>query len=150
GLADQCDALALVDMQGNAVQYFHKAGIALEGEAQVADEKGGSRHCSTPRISRSASPSRLKPKTAIMFARPGEAVSQQESGRYFAPSATIEPRSGVGGCTPRPRKESEEAIRMTKPRSRVILVRIDGTQFGRISRNMTCSLEAPITSAAST
>ena len=67
-----------------------------------------------------------------------------------AEPATIEPRSGVGGCTPRPRKDSDEAIRMTKPRSSVILVRIDGTQLGRISRNMTCAREAPITSAAST
>ena len=39
---------------------------------------------------------------------------------------------------------------MMKPRSSVILVMMEGKQFGRISRNITCSGEAPITSAAST
>src|SRR5262245_49623452 len=138
-------------MQGDAVQHLDRTAIGAEAELQVTDaQRRGGRHCSAPRISRSASPTRLKPNTATRMARPGKTVSHQESGRYFAPSATIEPRSGVGGCTPRPRKESDEAIRMTKPRSSVILVRIDGTQFGRISRNMTWVLEAPITSAAST
>ena len=92
----------------------------------------------------------LKPNTAIRIARLGKIVSHQESGRYFAPSATIEPRSGVGGCTPRPRKESEDAIRMMKPRSSVILVTMEGKQFGRTSRNITCRRDAPISSAAST
>ena len=41
-------------------------------------------------------------------------------------------------------------MRMMKPRSRVILVTMEGKQFGRISRNITCMREAPITSAAST
>src|SRR3954453_3997446 len=137
-------------MQRDAVQHLDRSGPGAEAELEIADAQRRSAHSPAPRISRSASPTRLKPNTATRIARPGNTVSHQESGRYLAPSATIDPRSGVGGCTPSPRKDSDEAIRMTKPRSSVILVRIDGTQLGRISRNMTWAREAPIPSAAIT
>src|SRR5690606_39191609 len=75
----QRDTLALVDMHRDAVQHFGIAKITPEAETKVTDEQGGCRHSSTPRISRSASPRRLKPKTATRMASPGKTVSHQES-----------------------------------------------------------------------
>gem|GEM_PF-6035541 len=72
------------------------------------------------------------------------------SGRYLAPSATMLPRSAVGGCTPRPRNERLEPMRITNPMSSAILVRTDGAVFGRTSRKRTCHFGAPMTSAATT
>ena len=43
----------------------------------------GRAHCSAPRISRSASPTRLKPNTATRIARPGNTVSHQRVRQVF-------------------------------------------------------------------
>ena len=54
--------------------------------------------------SRSASPNRLKPNTAIVIARPGNTAIQGALSAYSsAPPCSIRPHAGVGSWTPRPR-----------------------------------------------
>ena len=63
------------------------------------------------------------------------------------PLATIEPREGFGGCTPRPTKLMLDAMIMIIPMSRLILVKIGDIALGRISRKMMCPARAPASSA---
>ena len=51
------------------------------------------------------------------------------------PSETIDPHSGVGGTTPRPRNDRPANTRMALPRSSVISTTSGPTAFGRIWRN---------------
>ena len=43
---------------------------------------------------------------------------------------SMEPHSGSGACTPRPRKDREEAVRIEVPRLRVMLTMIWETELG--------------------
>ena len=82
------------------------------------------------------SPTKLKPRTTIKIAKPGNSENHQVSGNTEAPFATIVPRSGVGGWAPNPRKLKEDPTKITNPRSRVILVSREGKQLGNISLNI--------------
>src|SRR5262249_58827592 len=56
------------------------------------------------RTSRSASPNRLKPKTASAIAAPGKTAIHGAVEAYSsAPPCRIKPQAAVGSCTPRPR-----------------------------------------------
>ena len=72
--------LAGPDVERDAVQHLGHAGIAAELQHQVFDAQN-LLHWSAPRISRRASPTRLKPNTATRMASPGKTVSHQLSGR---------------------------------------------------------------------
>ena len=122
----------------------------VEAEIEMADIQHRNVIPRHPSGRAARSPSRLKPGPATRMPRPGNTLIHHRSGRFCAPSATIGPSSGVGACTPRPRKPSEAAVRMTKPRSRVIFVSSDAMQFGRISTNRMCASDAPSTLAATT
>src|SRR5215469_8680502 len=95
------------------------------------------------RASRKPSPRQLKPITATKMARPGKSDTWGASIRYARPSLTIFPHSGVGGCTPKPRKERIAARRIA------VAICIDEktssgeTELGRMWRKRTRGWEAP-------
>ena len=59
--------------------------------------------------SRSASPNRLMPSTVKMIASPGNTPSHHALVRYSLPWLSMPPQLGVGGCTPNPRKLSDDS-----------------------------------------
>src|SRR5204863_5750923 len=89
-------------------------------------------HSQTSRASRRASPSRLKPMTAMKITTPGMVETHHCPGRNARPRAIIAPQSGVGSWAPTPRKESPLPRRITKETSRVALTTIGETTLGRI------------------
>src|SRR5574341_764902 len=57
----------------------------------------------------SASPNKLMPSTVRMIASPGNRPSHHALVRYSLPWLSIPPQLGVGGCTPNPRKLSDDS-----------------------------------------
>src|SRR5450756_1144505 len=77
-------------------------------------------------------------------------VIHHSSGMYLAPSATIWPKAGVGGCSPKPTKLREAPTKVTQPTSRAIFVKTGDRQLGKISRKRMWNLLVPVNSAAMT
>src|SRR2546428_11238466 len=74
--------------------------------------------------SRSESPKRLKPNTAIEMAMPGAIASQGARSRNCMPAPrSMSPHEGVGSKTPRPRNERDASSRIAWPRNAVIMIR---------------------------
>ena len=99
--------------------------------------------------SRMPSPTKLKPITTVRMARPGKVATHH----WFTssrPSDTIDPHSGVGGTTPRPRNDRPANTRMALPRSSVTSTISGPTAFGMIWRNRMCVGPKPIAWAAAT
>ena len=82
-----------------------------------------------------------------LIARAGKIEIHHWSGKNFAPSDTIVPKAGLGGCSPKPTKLRDAPVRITQPISRVILVKIGPKQLGNISLKIICHLLAPNNSA---
>ena len=59
----------------------------------------------------------------------------------------MEPHSGMGGCAPRPRKESAEIMRTTLPVSIVPSTKHSPAALGTRCPKSTFMLEAPVTRA---
>src|SRR5574337_1400442 len=64
------------------------------------------------RASRNPSPSRLYARTVTRMAIPGKTESHQAISMFAFPSVRMLPHVGVGGRTPRPRKERPASVRM--------------------------------------
>src|SRR5882724_7718745 len=94
------------------------AGAVDEGRAHE-DERTGHTLSLGSSVSRRPSPSRLMPSTVTRMARPGKVASHHAVDKYARPSASMPPQVGVGGCTPRPRKDRADSITITRAMSRV-------------------------------
>ena len=68
----------------------------------------------------------------------------------FLPSETISPQLGVGGCTPRPRKDSAASSKIAWAISSVTTTIRLLAMFGMISDSRMRGVEAPMTCAAAT
>src|SRR5262245_52149923 len=101
------------------------------------------------RTSRRLSPRKLKASTAEKMARPGK-VPIHHHWKYCAPSATIEPHSGSGGCAPSPRNESPASSRIAPARSSVASTSTGPATFGATSRNSVRRADEPSSRADST
>jgi len=87
-----------------------------------------------------ASPIKLKAETRITMAIPGTSIWAGLLVRTFFASLNIAPHSGVGACTPSPRKDKVEILIMAQPTSRedrtARSAAIDGTRcLKRIKRS---------------
>src|ERR671913_311910 len=102
------------------------------------------------RVSRRASPRRLKPKERKRMAKPAKIALQGESMRKLRPSDSIKPSDGVGGCVPRPRKESEASTRIAAESRRLVWTRTTEARLGRMCRKMMRPSDAPIALAPAT
>src|SRR6185437_13244887 len=103
------------------------------------------------RMSRSASPSRLVPKTARLMAMPGKITSQGAVRTYSAAdSDSMRPQEGCGSGTPRPRKESDASVRMAEPSWAVASTMSGASVLGRTWRSAMRSSLMPTARAAST
>src|SRR5262249_51981327 len=72
------------------------------------------------RASRRPAPTRLNPRTDGMIAAPGKKNTHQAPlVKYLYESASIAPRSGVGGWAPKPRNPSAAASRIANAMARV-------------------------------
>ena len=82
------------------------------------------------RLSRSASPNRLKPNERNKIARPEKIAGQGFNRRKFRPSESICPSDGVGGCAPRPKKDNDASTRIAAERSKLACTRITDERLG--------------------
>src|SRR5690606_36178413 len=119
GFPDNAEDLAAADVESYPVEHMQHAAARHEVDGEIVD---GEQRTVNGRIlgssmSRSASPSRLKVKTVTIRASPGNvAIHHSPEAMKRAPSATRMPHSGVGGRTPRPRKDSPAALSTAQPR----------------------------------
>ena len=141
GFADQRDALAPVHDQIDALRCVQHLDQQREAEPQsrMASRVAVGVHWPASQVSRSASPTRLKPNTDEQDGEAGKHREPPAVRQVFGALRDHRAEVGRRRLHAEPEEGQDEAIRMTKPRSSVILVRIDGTQFGRISRNRTCA-----------
>src|SRR5260221_8661966 len=105
------------------------------GGRPEADRGGRRRHHCSPRsrgsrLSRKASPRRLKPNEAKRMASPANTEVQGESRRKLRPSDSMRPSEGVGGWVPMPRKESEASTRMAVESDRLACTRMTLARLG--------------------
>ena len=77
------------------------------------------------------SPRKLKPRTTVRIARPGNVATHHCAVRR-RPSAIMEPHSAVGGTTPSPRKLRPAKVRMAAPTSSVISTISGPAALGRM------------------
>ena len=107
GLADQRQALAAVQPQVDAAQRMQRRATAPgEPHLQVADLEQRRAHRGSSlgsRRSRRPSPSRFRPSTASVIARPGASASCGASNISVWASASSRPQLACGGWVPRPR-----------------------------------------------
>ena len=124
-LADDAERSAAVDLKADLVDDPESSPATLDADRQfrhneraltrfVATYGAGTAragrdsrphrtaHCGR-RMSASPSPSKERPSPVITTARPGNVASAQCVVMNCCPSPIIDPQSGVGGCTPRPR-----------------------------------------------
>ena len=94
-------------------------------------------------MSDALSPTRLTKKLVTMVARPGKITTQGAVRMKFRPSAIITPHSGVGGCTPRPKKPSDAPARMSRTKSLMPKTSAGAITFGRRWRNMIADVAVP-------
>src|SRR5262249_48513253 len=97
--------------------------------------------------SRMPSPRKLNPSTTERMARPGN-VATPHCSISSRPSDTIEPHSGVGGTTPRPRNDKPAKVIMALPTSSVTSTISGPTALGTIWRSTMRAGLSPITIAA--
>src|SRR6185503_9881 len=100
--------------------------------------------------SRSESPNRLKPNTAMLIATPGAMASHGACSRNCMPAPrSINPHDGVGSNTPSPRNDSDASRRIACPRNAVSMMRYGAKTFGAMCRNMMRIAPAPTDRVAS-
>ena len=85
-----------------------------------------------------------------MIAKPGKITTQGACRMKSRPSASIEPKDGLGGCVPRPMNESEASIRIAIPMLIDACTTNGPILFGMTWRSMTRNGVAPMALAAST
>ena len=90
------------------------------------------------------------PRTVTRMARPGKVASHHAVERYTRPSASMPPQVGVGGWTPRPRKDSADSMTMTRAMSRVATTSHGVKAFGSTWRRTTRPSRLPRAMAACT
>src|SRR5438093_1047514 len=100
--------------------------------------------------SRSPSPSKLKPSTVTMMARPGKIARCGDWRRNGTASAIITPHSGAGGCAPKPRNPNAAAVRIMPPTPSVAPTTTNEIKLGNTCRMMIWELLAPNEREAST
>src|SRR5579872_5417487 len=83
------------------------------------------------------SPTRLNAIPTTVIARPGKVGSHHAVITYSRESAIIAPHSGVGGCTPRPRKLSEAPARMFSTAADIAKTTAGPMTLGSRCRTMT-------------
>src|SRR6056297_2781210 len=121
GFADDPENLSRGDLKRHVLHRLERpcAGAKVHRQGVYGQQRGvlGHMRACGFRRSRRASPSRLKVTTAIISASPGNRKTHHcPDAMKRAPSATRMPHSGVGGRTPRPRKDRPAAFRTAQPR----------------------------------
>src|SRR5258705_12766884 len=101
--------------------------------------------------SRKASPNMLVAYTTMVRHRPGANASHGPWNMKVRPDPdSIPPQVGVGGGTPRPRKERLDSTRVMETTQVVSRTMIGGMMFGRMCRHRMGFVEAPIDLTART
>src|SRR5690554_136639 len=100
--------------------------------------------------SRRPSPTKLKPSTTTMIATAGQVMRLGARRMKSLPSEIIAPHSGVGGCTPRPRKPSAALAKMASGIPNVAVTITGVRTLGSTCLNITRHLLMPEARAAST
>jgi hypothetical protein len=113
GLADDADGLSMRQFEVDAAERLRSdLAVAHEVDREIVDrQQVANVALRGSRMSRSASPSRFRPSATAKMARPGNVAVHHSVITVVRPSATMRPQSGVGGCAPRPRNDSERADR---------------------------------------
>src|SRR5690606_5822279 len=109
-LANDGKSLSGQEVKANPVHDFIGLRIPAKANTQVFYGKQWGGHAALlwvrgSRMSRSASPVRLKPKMPSMMVTAGKIISQGACCIRFLLSANITPSEGVGGWVPRPRND---------------------------------------------
>src|SRR5439155_19289076 len=118
-------------------------------EVRVARASDPHRRCGSS-ASRRPSPSRLKPSTATMIARPGNTARCVANSRYCRPSFSMTPQDGAGGCAERPRNDSAPSVSTAHESARLTCTTSVDIRFGRMWRTTIRVEVAPTARAAST
>src|SRR5215471_13684927 len=84
------------------------------------------------RASCSPSPTTLKARTVTKMVSPGHQAIHGAWLRNPCATLSIEPQLGVGGCTPRPRKDSVDSAMMAPAMLTVACTRSGAKLFGKI------------------
>src|SRR5699024_8018115 len=140
------------------VDHHHALLRGLVGDGQVVNGgQGLTRHHRTPRRARSTpkslpSPSaaRFRPITSAAKAMIGHTVPLGATVRAVRFSWIIRPQSGVGGLTPKPRKDNVETSSTTHEARMANSTRIVSRMFGSTSRRMIATGPSPRARAART
>src|SRR6202008_406485 len=94
------------ELERDGVVALMDADDVARSEHQAVRRRGSS-------ASRSESPNRLKPNTAMLMARPGAIASHGARSRNCIPAPrSMSPHDGVGSKTPSPRNESDASRRI--------------------------------------
>src|SRR5690606_9537482 len=114
-LANDGEGLPRQEVKANAVHDFISLRIPAKANTQVCYGKQWGGHAALlwvrgSRMSRSASPVRLKPKMPSMMVTAGKIISQGACCIRFLLSASITPSEGVGGWVPRPRNDRPASV----------------------------------------
>src|SRR5699024_7309767 len=124
GAGDAGDASGL-EVEGDIAQDGLLGLLRDHGQTEVSDGNGAHEVCSPTscavwgsRVSRRLSPMKLNAMTIVRMHRPGKNAIHQAA-NWDTPSLTMAPQSGVGGTTPRERKDRPAMVRMAEPTSRV-------------------------------
>ena len=84
------------------------------------------------------------------MASPEKIALHGDSIRKLRPSDSISPSDGVGGCVPRPRKESDASTRIAAESSRLVCTSMTLARLGRTCRKMMRASPAPMARAPAT
>lgn len=116
GFSDESQRFALIERQIDAVDGIDRFRVGTIDDAKVGNfQQGFFFHCLFHSVfsfhqvlsrgsiaSRRPSPSRLKERAVIMMKMPGIMIRCGTVRMTSRASASIEPHSGFGGCTPMP------------------------------------------------
>src|SRR5690606_223130 len=158
GGADPLDRDQVGVGRGDAMGAVQHLGERVEAVVvRDARERGfqfcGHAHLPLPlgsKASRRPSPTKLKPRTTTIIAKPGQRMRFGARRMKSLPSAIIAPHSGVGGCTPSPRKPRAALARMASGMPKVAVTTTGVRTLGSTWRNITRQRLIPDARAAST
>src|SRR5262249_26091873 len=154
-LAHDADDFPGRHLERDVPQRMEHALVGAVGEVEMLDGKGRRRHQRLParlgsKVSRSASPRKVKPGVGMMMGSPPAITGQGDSRMEEEPSLTVLPQEGVGGRTPRPRKLIPASIATTTGISMEATIRIGPMILGRMWVAMIRPEPAPSERSAST
>src|SRR5262249_29632272 len=152
GLADEPHHLAAADAEVDTVDGLHDAVGSEEPRPQPGDLEQRLAHLLSrgSRASRSPSPRRVKASTLMAIMMPGNSTRKKGVNTLFRSAASIDPHSAVGGCTPKPRKDSAATSSTAVAMPSVACTTSGVSEFGNTRCHRMRRLETPRARSAAT